>query len=67
MRIEGLGKLICLGTKIFKIRPELRELWPNLTTVEITGAFFELQNLDLFQVIICVSSEKVVSVKWTLK
>ena len=28
IRIEGLGKLICLGTKIFKIGPELRELWP---------------------------------------
>ena len=28
IRIEGLEKLICLGTKIFKIGPELRELWP---------------------------------------
>ena len=28
IRIEGLGKLMCLGTKIFKIGTELRELWP---------------------------------------
>ena len=28
IRIEGLEKLICFGTKIFKIGPELRELWP---------------------------------------
>ena len=26
--IEGLEKLICLGTKIFKIEAKLRELWP---------------------------------------
>ena len=28
MKKKGLGKLICLGTKIFKIGQELRELWP---------------------------------------
>ena len=28
IRIEVLGKLIGLGTKILKIGPELRELWP---------------------------------------
>ena len=28
MKKKGLGKLICLGTKIFKIRSKLRELWP---------------------------------------
>ena len=28
IRIKGLEKLICLGTKILKIGPKLRELWP---------------------------------------
>ena len=28
MKRKGLGKLICLGTKILKIGPKLRELWP---------------------------------------
>ena len=28
MKMKGLGKLICLGTKILKIGPKLRELWP---------------------------------------
>ena len=28
MKKKGLGKLICLGTRILKIRPKLRELWP---------------------------------------
>ena len=28
MKKKGLGKLMGLGTKILKIGPELRELWP---------------------------------------
>ena len=28
MKKQGLGKLICLGTKILKIGSKLRELWP---------------------------------------
>ena len=28
MKKKGLGKLICLGTKILKIGSKLRELWP---------------------------------------
>ena len=28
MKKKGLGKLICLGTRILKIGPKLRELWP---------------------------------------
>ena len=28
MKKKGLGKLICWGTKILKIGPKLRELWP---------------------------------------
>ena len=28
MKKKGLGKLICLGTKILKIGLKLRELWP---------------------------------------
>ena len=28
MKKKGLGKLICLGTKILKIGQKLREFWP---------------------------------------
>ena len=28
MKKKGLGKLMCLGTKILKIGSKLRELWP---------------------------------------
>ncbi len=28
MKKKGLGKLMCLGTRILKIGPKFRELWP---------------------------------------